>query len=92
MVSEMPPDTTAPMVRRIFASIATAIGMAIGIIIENVPQLVPVLKAMIAPRRKIIAGPKAPLTLSDKTCQDVPVPSVLITEPIAKANTKKSPV
>ena len=58
---KIPPDTTAPMVRRILPPIATAMGMAIGIIMEKVPQLVPVQKAIKAPIRKTIAGQKAPL-------------------------------
>ena len=61
---KMPLETTAPMVRRIFASMATAMGIAMGIIMEKVPQLVPVQKAITAPIRKIIAGQKAPLTVS----------------------------
>ena len=59
---KIPPEMTAPIVSRMLASIATAIGMAIGIMMENVPQLVPVAKAITAPSTKMMAGQRAPLT------------------------------
>ena len=72
---KIPADTTAPMVRRILPPIATAMGMAIGIMMEKVPQLVPVQKAIKEPIRKTIAGQKAPLIESPiRLARNWPVP------------------
>ena len=42
----MPPDTTAPITKGKCAPVETESTMAIGIITENVPQLVPVENAI----------------------------------------------
>ena len=87
---KIPLDTTAPMVSRMLPSIATAIGMAIGIMMEKVPQLVPVQKAMMAPRRNTMAAQKAPLTFSpSRLAINSPVPMPLMTRPMAKDSTSR---
>jgi hypothetical protein len=53
-----PPDITAPAQSAIFASIPTAIGMAIGIMMLKVPQLVPVENEITEAKIKIIPAKK----------------------------------
>ena len=87
---KMPPDTTAPMVSRMLPFIATAMGTAMGIMMENVPQLVPVQKAINAPIRKMMAGQKAPSMLSpSRLARNWPVPIPLMTPPMEKDNTRR---
>ena len=87
---KMPPDTTAPMVSRMLPFIATAMGTAMGIMMENVPQLVPVQKAINAPIRKMMAGQKAPSMLSpSRLARNWPVPIPLMTPPMEKDSTRR---
>ena len=68
-----PPEMTAAIARGrrvvVSASILAAIVMAIGIIIEKVPQLVPVEKAMMAERRKIPTGKRAGWRMALAKCE-----------------------
>ncbi len=56
MVSKIPPDITAPTTSGISILNLEPINRAIGIIIENVPQLVPVEKDIIEDIQNIIRG------------------------------------
>ena len=62
---KIPPLKTAPIAKMTFASIPTAIGTAIGIIIEKVPQDVPVEKDISELSKKIITARKIGLTLCE---------------------------
>jgi len=86
---KIPPDITAPIIKGIGRLNDALNAKAMGIIIENVPQLVPVEKevmdAMIKTKKGKRKGGMFPCIISDRY---VAVPNSLITFPIRKARSK----
>ena len=88
---KIPPEMTAAMTSGMCKSILAPKAKPIGIMILNVPQLVPVEKAVILATMKISSGTRAGLMFPLSRCaRYLAVPSSPMTLPIKIAKSKMS--